>query len=75
MFKKFKLFKNGNADKAIDELKATESSFINSVNAELVKMHAVNEACYELCPKKLGQNKVYAGCTACNECGKLKGVI
>lgn len=76
MFKKiFKFGKNKNADEIIGELKATESKIINSVNAELIKMYAVNNCMYEVCPEKTEQSDYKTGCTACGECNKLKGVI
>ena len=76
MFKK--IFKFGKSKKTADtigELKATESKIINSVNAELIKMHAINQAMYEICPEKSGQTGYKTGCNCCNECNKLKGVI
>lgn len=75
MFKFLKFGKSKNADEIIGDLKKTEQNFIDSVNAELIKMNAVNQAMYEVCPEKAERKVGYIGCTACGECNKLKGVI
>lgn len=73
-----KIFKNGNckdADKIIGDLKKTEQNFINSINAELKKLNAVNTAMYEICPEETETTGYKTGCNCCNKCQKFNGVI
>jgi len=69
----FKLFKSKRpkTDEIVNELKKTESNFINSVNEELIKMNAM----YNICPEKKAEKTDYIAYIGCTSCGKCKEVI